>query len=130
MDQEQKLPPSPEELRRVARFVEETALEALDDYAAVPVPLAVGGPKEFPRPSPDDQAAEQGSNALRESAERAVIQLDALAFALQHGLEVPPVLFVPVQGYIDAFTAERGSVPGQEAQEPEAEPNSSENSGE
>src|SRR5215218_7313415 len=103
MEQEQRI--TANELRRVARYVEETALPAVASYYAIPIPIATGGVKEFPRPSKEDEAAEQGFNVLRMSTEQAVVALYALALALDNALDVPPALLRPVQPYIDAFRA-------------------------
>ena len=97
------------EFRSVARFVEETALPALASYSEIPIPLRSGDLKQFPRPSREDQVAEQGIDALRTSIEQAVAQLYALAFAQEHGLEVPTSLVAPVQNYIDAYRAEQSA---------------------
>jgi hypothetical protein len=106
MEEEQRI--TADELRQVARFVEETALPALASYYMVPVPLAIGGVKEFPRPSREDAAAEQGIDALRASTEQSVTALFALAQALDNELDVPPSLLVLVQPYIDAFRTAGG----------------------
>src|SRR5438105_372077 len=95
------------EFRNVARYVEETALPALASYSEIPIPLRSGGLKEFPRPSREGQAAEQGIDALRASIQQAVVQLYALAYAQEHGLAVPPALVAVVQNYIDAYHAEQ-----------------------
>ncbi|MDQ6659956.1 MAG: hypothetical protein M3Z24_03195 [Chloroflexota bacterium] len=97
------------EFRNVVRYVEETALPALASYSEIPILLRSGDLKEFPRPSREDQAAEQGIDVLRTSIEQAIAQLYALAFAQEHGLEVPPALVAPVQNYIDTYRAEQSA---------------------
>ncbi len=109
------------EFRSVARFVEETALPALASYSEIPIPLRSGDLKQFPRPSREDQVAEQGIDALRTSIEQAVVQLYALAFAQEHGLEVPPALVAPVQNYIDAYRAQQGAATTAEGVPPSEE---------
>jgi hypothetical protein len=95
----------PVELREIARYTEETALSALAAYSTVPIPLYSGNLQDFPRPSQPDQAAEEGLAALRETVERVVASIYTVAFGLEHGLEVPPALLIPILPYIEAFRA-------------------------
>jgi hypothetical protein len=103
-----------EKLRDTARFVEEEILATLDDLSDVSYPLVVGGAKQFPRPAPEDRAAERGVELLRKDAEDAVAALHALAVALDPELElrgVPALLAAlqpSVQPFIDAFQASEG----------------------
>jgi hypothetical protein len=104
-----------EELRSVARFVEE-GLVALADISDISFPLVSGGLREFPRQTPEGEAFEQGVEVLREDAEEAAAALRALAEALERELPVHPALLASVQPYIDAFqsapeqsTSENGS---------------------
>ncbi len=112
MEEEQRI--TADELRQVAKFVEETAFPALASYYMIPVPLAIGGVKEFPRPSRENALAEQGVDALRASTEQSVAALSALAVALDNELDVPPSLLVLVQPYIDAFRDAGGQGQGNE----------------
>jgi hypothetical protein len=92
-----------QELRNAAQFVEDSILDTVADYSAIDFPLARGDLKDFPRPSPQDQAAQEGFMILRESAEQAIATLYALAAALDNNLAVPPALRMSVQPYISAF---------------------------
>ena len=99
-----------EDLREVARRVQDTALDALADYSdTISAPLVVGDLRSFPRPSAEDRAAERGLEALRESTEQAVAALYALAAARDQGREVPEALLAPLRGYIDAYRANGGA---------------------
>jgi hypothetical protein len=109
-----------DELRAVAHFVEETALDVLADAAAIDFPLAQGDLKVFPRPSPADRAAAFGFTVLRESTEQAAAALHALAAVREAGLEVPEALLPPLEGYIDAFNRARPAKP--EVAPPEGRP--------
>jgi hypothetical protein len=93
---------TPGELRNAARFAEEEILDALADLSDVSFPLVVGSAKDFPRPAPEDRAAEQGVDVLREDA---VAALYALATALENDLPVSPALLASVQPFIDASHA-------------------------
>ena len=93
------------ELWQVAPFVEDTTFDTLADYGDITFPRRQGDLKVFPRPSSEDQAAQQGFVVLRESAEQGVAALYALAAALEDGRDIPDVLLVPLRGYIDAFRA-------------------------
>jgi hypothetical protein len=96
---------TPRKLRETARFVEEEIVAELDELSDVAFPLVAGGAKDFPRPAPEDRAAEQGVEVLREDAEDAVAALYALATALENELPVSDALFASVQPFIDAFEA-------------------------
>lgn len=97
--------PTPEELRRAARFVEAVGLDAVTQYSQLVFPLTIGGVKDFPRPSPEDRAALQGIRSLRRQIEDATAELHALASALEAGLAVPPVALLPVGPYLEAYRA-------------------------
>jgi hypothetical protein len=97
----------PNELREVAKFVAETSLEALTAYSELSFPPVVGNLQDFPRPSLEGRAAQQGFVVLREEVEEAVAALHALAAAIDHRLPVPPALQVRVQPYVNAYRAER-----------------------
>src|SRR5687768_12238578 len=73
----------PEDLREAARFVNETALEALVDLEDQGFPLAIGNGREFPRESPQQRAAVRGLAILQESTTDAIAALYALAEALE-----------------------------------------------
>jgi hypothetical protein len=96
---------TPQQLRQTARFVEEEILAELDELSDVSFPLVAGGAKDFPRPAPEDRAAEQGVEVLREEAQDAAAALYALAVALENDLSVSDALFASVQPYIDAYQA-------------------------
>jgi hypothetical protein len=108
-----------EKLRNTARFVEEQILAALDNLSDVSFPLVAGGAKDFPRPAPEDRAAQQGVEVLREEAEDAVAALHALALALDPELELPgadallAVSQPSVQPFIDAFQVAEGQPPSE-----------------
>ena len=93
---------SAEELRDVARFVEE-GLVALADISDLSFPLVSGDLRAFPRQTAEGEAFEQGVEFLREDAEGAVAALRALAEARDNELPVHPALLASVQPYIDAF---------------------------
>jgi hypothetical protein len=100
---------SAEDLRDVARFVEES-LVALVDLSDMSFPLVRGGLREFPRQTAEGEAFEQGVEVLRENAEEALSALLALAVAQEaveedpdRALPVPPGVLASVQPYIDAF---------------------------
>jgi hypothetical protein len=99
---------TPEKLRNTARFVEEEIVAELDELSDVAFPLVAGGLKDFPRPAPEDRAAERGVEVLREEAEGAAAALYALAVALDNELPVSPALRASVQPFIDAFQAAEG----------------------
>jgi hypothetical protein len=96
---------TPQELRDAARFVNEEILAQIDELSDVAFPLVAGGAKGFPRPAPEDRAAQQGAEVLREEAEKAAAALYALAVALENDLSVSDALFASVQPYIDAYQA-------------------------
>jgi hypothetical protein len=99
---------TPQKLRDTARFVNEEILAELDELSDVAFPLVAGGAKDFPRPAPEDRAAQQGVEVLREEAEDAAAALYALAVALENELPVSDALFASVQPFIDAFEAAEG----------------------
>jgi hypothetical protein len=99
---------TPQKLRQTARFVEEEILAELDELSDVSFPLVAGGAKDFPRPAPEDRAAQQGAEILREEAEDAAASLYALAVALENELPVSDALFASVQPFIDAFEGAEG----------------------
>jgi hypothetical protein len=96
---------TPQELRNAARFVNEEILAQIDELSDVAFPLVAGGAKGFPRPAPEDRAAQQGAEVLREEAEKAAAALYALAVALENDLPISEVLFASVQPFVDAFEA-------------------------
>jgi hypothetical protein len=96
---------TPEKLRDTARFVNEEILAELDELSDVAFPLVAGGAKDFPRPAPEDRAAQQGAEVLREEAEEAAAALYALAVAMENELPVSEALLASVQPFIDAFEA-------------------------
>ncbi len=98
---------SPMDLRNTARYLEKTALPALASYSRAPIALRSGGLREFPRPSREDQAAEQGFVALRGSINETVSALYALAFAMEQDLEVPDTLLLPLLPSIEAYEVYR-----------------------
>jgi hypothetical protein len=98
---------TPQELRETAQFMEYEVLDALADYSDITFPNALGDLKVFPRPSPQDQAAQQGFVILRESTEQVISVLYALAAALDNNRAVPDALLAPLMPYIQAYRAER-----------------------
>jgi hypothetical protein len=96
---------TPQELRDAARFVNEEILAQIDELSEVAFPLVAGGAKGFPRPAPEDRAAQQGAEVLREEAEKAAAALYALAVASENDLPISEVLFASVQPFVDAFEA-------------------------
>jgi hypothetical protein len=104
---------TPQKLRDTARFVNEEILAKLDELSDVAFPLIAGGAKDFPRPAPEDRAAQQGAEVLREEAEAAAATLYALAVALENDLLVSDALFASVQPFIDAFEAAEGQPPSE-----------------
>jgi len=92
-----------EELRRAARFIEAVSLDAVAELSQLAFPLAIGGLKEFPRPSPEDRAAREGVERLRRRLDDAAAELYALASAFDAGLTVPSVLLIPVLPYLATY---------------------------
>lgn len=90
-------------LRAAARSIEEAAFSALASYSDIPIDVFSGSLAQFPQPSQPDLAAQDGIVALRQSLERVVSSIYALALAAESGLPVPPVLLIPLQPYLDAF---------------------------
>ena len=107
MDQQNDLRITAQELRETAQFMEFEVLDTLADYSDITFPNALGDLKVFPRPSPQDQAAQQGFVILRESTEQIISVLYALAAALDNNRAVPEALLVPFIPYIRAYRAER-----------------------
>jgi hypothetical protein len=108
-----------DKLRKVAQFVETTALDVLADSSEtidIAFPPAQGDLKVFPRPAPQHQATEQGFAVLRGSIEQAVVTLYTLADILDNGYDVPDALLAPVLPYIEAYhrATNQGSVGGLE----------------
>jgi hypothetical protein len=104
-----------EELRSLASEME-SALLRLEDYSEISFPLATGDLRRFPRPTPEDRAAEQGFDVLREEGEKTVAVLYAFAAAADRDRTVPRELLALVQPAIDAFRAlpEMAGVPAGE----------------
>lgn len=102
-----------DELRQVAKDLEEMAREGLGAASEVSAPPSRGDLQNFPRPSAEDQAAKVGFTLLKESSDHAVAMLYALAKAMEKpsagarggGPQVPEAWMVPVQPYIAAFRA-------------------------
>jgi len=93
------------ELRRAARFIEAEGLDAVGELSQLVFPLAIGGAKDFARPSPEDRAARQGIERLRRIFEDAAAELYALASAEDASLPVSRLLLVPVFPYLEAYRA-------------------------
>jgi hypothetical protein len=104
-----------DEFRDDAVALEEAAGAAVSVLAELDAPLTTGNLKEFPRPSADLRAAEQGMEYFRESFERAGAMLYALAAIRDQGSEVDPLLLAAVQPFRDALRVLR-------TQHKEAEP--------
>jgi hypothetical protein len=96
-----------EELREVAQFVEQAGSDAIFAYSDIEFSLIPGDLKVFPRPTAEDQAAQQGFEVLRRKIEEAAAELYALATALDRGFDVPPILLAFTQPYIDAYRREQ-----------------------
>ncbi len=92
--------------REIAKFVENTSLEALTAYSEISFTPVIGGMQYFPRPSSEARAAERGFSLLREHVDEVVAILYALAAAADNKLPVPPVLALRVKPYVDAFLAQ------------------------
>jgi len=123
MERQNGLEMEADELRAVADFIEDTALDVIAAADDADFPLAQGDLKVFPRPSPSDRAAQQGLLVLRESAEQAAAALHALAKVRAARGEVAALL-PPFQGYIDAYRAAaraEGAAPPQDRQSDEVE---------
>ncbi len=95
---------SGEELRNTAFLFEVAAGESLADLS---FPLSTGNLQEFPRPSSELRAAEEGLAILRDSAERVASMLQALAVAREQGREIPPILRAAVEPFIAAVRAQQ-----------------------
>jgi hypothetical protein len=91
------------ELRAAARYTEEVGLSALASYSEIPINVYAASLERFPQPSQGDSAAQDGIFALRQSVERAVSAMHALALAADNRLPIPPVLLIPLKPYLDAF---------------------------
>jgi hypothetical protein len=91
------------ELRQAARFLEADGLDAADELSQLVFPLAVGGLKDFARPSPEDRAAREGVERVRQRVEEAMAELYALASAADAGLAVPRLLLSSVLPYLEAY---------------------------
>jgi hypothetical protein len=100
-------PERAERLRNAARVAEEKILDDLADLSDVSFPLVRGGAKDFPRPAPEDQAAERGIDVLREDVEDAVAEVYAQA-AVGKDLPESHALFTFVQPFIDALPVAEG----------------------
>jgi hypothetical protein len=96
---------TPQRLRDTARFVNEEILAELDELSDVAFPLVAGGAKDFPRPAPEDRAAQHGVEVLREEAEDAVAALYALAVAMENDLPVSDALVASIKPFIGASLA-------------------------
>lgn len=97
----------PNELREVAKFVEETSLDALTSYVELSFPPVVGDMQNFPRSAPEERAAVRGFDVLREEVEATVAVLYALAVASENRLPVPITLQVRVEPFINMFRIQR-----------------------
>ncbi len=94
---------NPREYRDVARFVEETSLDALTAYSEITFTPAIGDLQYFPQPAPDMRAAERGFALLHQQVGEVVAILHALATAAEKKLPIPTVLVVRVRPYVEAF---------------------------
>lgn len=97
--------PTADELRKIARYVEDAASTAAETAAAEPPPLVIGGAQYFPQPAPEHRVLQRGS--LQDTADEQVETLLTLAATLEAGGEVSPVLLADVQPLIDAYRAEQ-----------------------
>jgi hypothetical protein len=100
---------TPAQLREVAEYVAQTSLDVLGDLSAIPFPLVQGNLRNFPRTSPEAQAAENGFRLLRRDAERVVAVLHALAAARENNRELPDAVFAlaNVDEHVEAYARDR-----------------------
>jgi hypothetical protein len=103
---------TPAQLREVAEYVAQTSLDVLGDLSAIPFPLVQGNLRNFPRTSPEAQAAENGFRLLRRDAERVVAVLHALAAARENNRELPDAVFAlaNVDEHVEAYARDREKV--------------------
>jgi hypothetical protein len=97
------------ELRAAARYTENLALSALAGYSEIPIEVYSGNLEQFPRPSQQDSAAQEGIVALRQSVDRVVASMYALALAAENNLPVPRVLLLAIKPYLDEFRSTKPS---------------------
>jgi hypothetical protein len=96
------------ELRETAEFLE-SELQTFDDFSDVSPTLTEGDLKLFPRPSPENRAAEQGFSFLRKHIQGVIASLYALASAVERDAQLPPVAFLILDPYVNAYHAHKGS---------------------
>jgi hypothetical protein len=102
-----------DELRQTAKQLEEAARAGLDAYSTTPPRPAQGDLQFFGRPSPEDQAAEEGLAILQEETGRKAAMLYAVARAMEQrtaiakggGAPIPEAWMIQVRPYVEAFRA-------------------------
>lgn len=97
--------PTADELRSVARYLEETAAEVTFVAEEAPPPREIKGAQFFPRSEPESRGLAQETGVVQEETTRVIATLLEFAAAIDAGADVPPVLLLPVQPYIDAYRA-------------------------
>jgi hypothetical protein len=106
--------PTAEECRNAARYCQEVARNLVASSAGFPADRVEQVNRPTLQVSPtlrqEDQSAVLGFADLRESLNRAASMLSALAAALESGRQLPPVFWVPVQPYLEAFRADPEAV--------------------
>jgi hypothetical protein len=93
----------PAQLRELAQRLEAEAGAAVDTLSELEFPLITGDLKDFPRPSGEHRAAQEGVEFLRESLNGAAAALYTLSVAREQGREVPDILFAVVEPYVNAL---------------------------
>jgi hypothetical protein len=78
---------SPEKLRQTASRIQYEVLPSIYSLLDAPVPFSQGDLKDFPRPSPEDQAALAGVEVIREVGEKLALGLNTLAAGLERKQE-------------------------------------------
>jgi hypothetical protein len=93
----------PRQLRELAQRLESEAGAAVDALSELEFPLVTGDLKDFPRPSGEHRAAEEGVKFLRESLNGAAAALYASSAAREQGREAPDILFAAVEPYVNSL---------------------------
>lgn len=93
----------PRQLRELAQRLESEAGAAVDALSELEFPLVTGDLKNFPRPSGEHRAAEEGVQFLRQSLRGASAALYTLSAAREQGRDVPDILFAAVEPYVNAL---------------------------
>jgi hypothetical protein len=94
----------PERLRETANRIQFEILPSLYSLLDVPVPNSQGDLKDFPRPSPEDQAAIAGVEVIREVGEKAALVLNTLAAGLERKQQLDPAVLKALEPLISAIS--------------------------